>query len=727
MKHQAGIWVKAIIAGIVTVLICAFAVVMTSPHGDSPDLSYRSADYRVKVLANGDLKITEHIDVKLKDRDKPWRQLYQRYKLDPSQLTAITGVSVRNTTSGTTYTQADPVIPGTDTNGAWDSTYAGHWYLARVNGDDLEPYDASAGSPDGTLELGWNIPATSEASSLGFDITMTFKGVSTAYDDVAAFQWEPVGASNQVPIGKLTGTVTFPEGVTAKNSWAWLHYEGTSSTSRADDGSLKFTAYNVKSGDYLDLVAMLDVAKTSGIARHEDGEHKAILMAHEDQLEQAWKDSQRIKARTLVVEVTLAILVAIALAAWLIVSAVFSRRKAACPKDVVYRHDPPDMSPNNAARLNGVLENVSSSQTDARALSATMLSLASKHAIRILPGDSESYNGINVATTDPRALSAAIASSPAAQGMASGSSDNVTIAIEPASDNPGTRAQLNLCDSEDALLDFLQTVGHRVNSRVFDMGRMRESMSDWKSGARKQESMVERFTGEFAALAATTSNGRGALAAAVCSVVYGLGCMVLFNDNLAMQFALILPLAFCLAVCLSLTRFTGLNDNGKALAMQVEGLKQYLNDFSDFKDRGVLDLTLWDRYLVYAAAFGMSEQVMRQLAEAVPELSDPAWLDSNASDSLLYWMYRPVYWNTGFGTNSAAALGGAIAGASFSPSSFADLGTQLGAGFTEVQEAANTVLHPADSSGGGLSGGGFSGGGFGGGGGGTGGGSFGGR
>lgn len=727
MKHQTGIWVKAFLSGIIMTLICAFAVVMVSPHGDSPDLSYRSADYRVKVLANGDLKITEHIDVKLKDRDKPWRQLYQRYRLDPSQLTAITGVSVRNTTSGITYTQADPVIPGAATNGVWDSTYAGHWYLARVNGDDLEPYDASAGSSDGTLELGWNIPATSEADSLGFDITMTFEGVSTAYDDVAAFQWEPVGTSNQVPIGKLTGTVTFPEGVTAKDSWAWLHYEGTSTTSRADDGSLKFTAYNVKSGDYLDLVAMLDVAKTSGVARHEDGEHKAILMAHENQLEQAWKDSQRIKARTLVVEVTLAVLIAIALAVWLVVSTVFSRRKASCPKDVVYRHDPPDMSPNDAARLNGVLENVSSSQTDARALSATMLSLASKHAIRILPGDSESYNGINVATADHHALSAAIAASPAAQGMASGTSDNVTIAIEPASDNPGTRAQLNLCESEDALLDFLQTVGHRVNSRVFDMGRMRESMSDWKSGARKQESMVERFEGEFAALGATTSNGRGTIAAAVCSVLYGLACMALFNDNLAMQFALILPLAFCLAVCLNLTRFTGLNDNGKALATQVEGLKQYLDDFSDFKDRGVLDLTLWDRYLVYAAAFGMSEQVMRQLAEAVPELSDPAWLDSNASDSLLYWMYRPMYWRTGFGTNSAAALGGAIAGASFTPSSFADLGTQLGAGFTEVQQAAQTVLHPADSSGGGLSGGGFSGGGFGGGGGGAGGGSFGGR
>ncbi|KAB8299597.1 DUF2207 domain-containing protein [Bifidobacterium apri] len=727
MKHRTGVWAKAIVAGIFVTLVCVLAIVLFSRAGASPDLSYRSADYHVDVLPNGDLKITEHIDVKLDDRDKPWRQLYQRYKIDPDQLTGIADISVRNTTSGITYTQTDPVMPGEDTNGVWDSTYANHWYIARVNGDDLQSYDASETPSSGTVELGWNIPAISQADSLGFDITMTFQGVSTAYDDVAAFQWEPVGTTNQVPIGKLTGTVTFPRGITAKNSWAWLHYEGSSTTSRGSDGSLKFTAYNVQSGDYLDLVAMFDVTKTSGVARQREGTYKNTLITSENQKEKAWKERQSAQAAVLVVKVTAAVLIAIALVAWLVISTVFSRRKAACPKDVVYRHEPPDMSPNNAARLNGVLDDVSDEQTNARALSATMLSLASKHAIRILPGSSEAYDGINIVNPDARMLSTAIVASPVTQGMASGTSDNVTIVIEPVSDDPNTRKQLNLCDSEDALLDFLQTVGHRLNSRVFDMFRLRESIGDWESGARKQESMVERFKSEFALLNATTSNGISTIVAAICSVIYGLVCRELFVDNVAMQFALILPVVFCMTVCMCLRRGVGLTDNGRVLAMQVEGLKQYLNDFSDFKDRGVLDLALWDRYLVYAAAFGMSAQVMRQLAQAVPELSDPAWLDANASDSLLYWMYRPTYWNRGFGTNSAAAFGGAVAGTSFTPSTFADLGTQLDAGFAQVQDAVETVLHPVDSSGGGLSGGSFGGGGFGGGGGGAGGGSFGGR
>lgn len=48
--------------------------------------------------------------------------------------------------------------------------------------------------------------------------------------------------------------------------------------------------------------------------------------------------------------------------------------------------------------------------------------------------------------------------------------------------------------------------------------------------------------------------------------------------------------------------------------------------------------------MVYAAAFGISDRVMRELAKAYPQVNDPAWLDANASNSLFYWNYRPYGW-----------------------------------------------------------------------------------
>ncbi|MEZ5164304.1 MAG: DUF2207 domain-containing protein [Bifidobacterium adolescentis] len=47
-----------------------------------------------------------------------------------------------------------------------------------------------------------------------------------------------------------------------KNSWAWLHTKNTSTAKRGKNGSLLFSADDVRAGDYLDVVAMFDVSKS---------------------------------------------------------------------------------------------------------------------------------------------------------------------------------------------------------------------------------------------------------------------------------------------------------------------------------------------------------------------------------------------------------------------------------------------------------------------------------
>ena len=191
------------------------------------------------------------------------------------------------------------------------------------------------------------------------------------------------------------------------------------------------------------------------------------------------------------------------------------------------------------------------------------------------------------------------------------------------------------------------------------------------------------------------------------------------EQQLAVALVLGCPLLFGSAFVLCSMRRTGLTEEGRRLAGQVVGLKRYLEDFSDFSDRGVADLTLWDRYLVYAAAFGISDTVLKQLAEAYPELCDPSWLDSYATGHVVYWAYRP-YWYAH--TWSAGAVAPVADIASFS-ANVGNIGAHLDAGFADI---ASTFQAAAPGSSG-VSGGSFSGGGFGGSAGGSGGGSFGGR
>ena len=52
--------------------LVVFAIVIGAGlmlSGSSPDLSYRTLDYDVAVQADGSLKVTQHIDMKLRTRD----------------------------------------------------------------------------------------------------------------------------------------------------------------------------------------------------------------------------------------------------------------------------------------------------------------------------------------------------------------------------------------------------------------------------------------------------------------------------------------------------------------------------------------------------------------------------------------------------------------------------------------------------------------------------------
>ena len=715
--------------GVVAIMLLAIAL-----DDGSADLSYKTLDYDVQVQSNGDLKVTQHIDMKLADRsddngDHPWKQLYQQYMLKESDLTNITDISVRNVTTGETYQQGDIAIPSSYSTGEWNQEHAKQWYIADVSQGDSnpQPFDPAkdglvAGNTDNRskkIEIGWNIPVTTSASSMKFDITMTMQGVTTAYQDVATFQWEPFGANNQIPIGKVTGTITFPNDITADNSWAWLHTERTSTTERGDKGSLQFTVHDVRAGDYVDVVAMFDVDATSGVARTRDTTIKNGIMKSEARQEQQWRDQQRKKARIRLITWIAISVIGLVLCVIAVALALRSFNRSQYHGDIEYWRDEPEMSPASAAELLHMVDDKHSKTLSSRKMSASVLSLASRGAIAIYPGVAAMYQGIDMSQANNADIARLIANDPARTRDVGKTS---TVVILPVVfDNVQS---LRLCPSEQAALDLLVTASERIGSPVFDLDQMNENFSDWENGYKLQEKFTNTCDNEFAMLGATSICGGGAFAAGICAVMLAFLSMLYFGaiGNLALLAVISVPMMFASVFALSYLKLKGLTDNGQYLAGQVLGLKHYMEDFSEFKDRGVADMTLWGRYMVYATAFGISEKAMKQMLKAYPQLADPNWLDANASDSLLYWSYRSWYFNHRY-AGPASVETNSMDFSQFS-ANFGDIGAQLESGFADIQSTISAASPSGSFNG---SGGSFSGGGFGGSSGGSGGGSFGGR
>ena len=715
--------------GVVAIMLLAIAL-----DDGSADLSYKTLGYDVQVQSNGDLKVTQHIDMKLADRsdddgDHPWKQLYQQYMLKESDLTNITDISVRNVTTGETYQQGDIAIPSSYSTGEWNQEHAKQWYIADVSQGDSnpQPFDPAkdglvAGNTDDRskkIEIGWNIPVTTSASSMKFDITMTMQGVTTAYQDVATFQWEPFGANNQIPIGKVTGTITFPNDITADNSWAWLHTERTSTTERGDKGSLQFTVYDVRAGDYVDVVAMFDVDATSGVARTRDTTIKNGIMKSEARQERQWRDQQRKKARIRLITWIAIAVIGLVLCVIAVALALRSFNRSQYHGDIEYWRDEPEMSPASAAELLHMVADKHSKTLSSRKMSASVLSLASRGAIAIYPGVAAMYQGIDMSQANNADIARLIANDPARTRDVGKTS---TVVILPVVfDNVQS---LRLCPSEQAALDLLVTASERIGSPVFDLDQMNENFSDWENGYKLQEKFTNTCDNEFAMLGATSICGGGAFAAGICAVMLAFLSMLYFGaiGNLALLAVISVPMMFASVFALSYLKLKGLTDNGQYLAGQVLGLKHYMEDFSEFKDRGVADMTLWGRYMVYATAFGISEKAMKQMLKAYPQLADPNWLDANASDSLLYWSYRSWYFNHRY-AGPASVETNSMDFSQFS-ANFGDIGAQLESGFADIQSTISAASPSGSFNG---SGGSFSGGGFGGSSGGSGGGSFGGR
>lgn len=479
---------------------------------------------------------------------------------------------------------------------AWNSHYAKHWYVVATNRIDTEAYAYQPGK-DGIpiyqtwdeyqdydqgisgrkiqlLEIGWNIPATAKAKSLKFEVTMTLVA-TMLYSDVSKFQWEPVSELNETPIGKVTGTVRFLNGITASNSWAWLHYSGVSTTERGENGELKFAANNVRVGRYLDLVAAFDSSvmhDTSGGKAGQQYTPAGDWIRKRDydslaELKQCEKDKEtqaRAEQRNTVKKwaITLGIGLGISLIALIMAIFGFVRvRLVVRSRDVMYVHDIPQIGPVNVARIVSIMGLAPKHGYDHRQTAATLLSLAAKGAIAIYPGPASLYGGV-----------------------------------------------------------------------------------------------------ELTGLAAKTR-----------------------------------PLAL------------------RAVSQMLSG-------------SGAADLALWDQYLVYATAMGMSKRTLRELAKAYPQIQNPDWLDDNATDSLVYWNFRYASIgdthdgssraSTGDGTGLGFGLGPADSdhlGASFG--GILDFGAQLGSGFNEISatiRGAAPASASIDGSSGSFSGGGSGGGSFGG-------------
>ena len=682
-----------IAAAVVTAITAAVVLIMGfawhGARGGRAQVSYNAVDMRAQMLDNGDLRITQTFDYRLESRGTPWRQMFQQYTLSSDRLTTISDISVTDLTTGRTYTQDTVHSPSGYGDAGWDSTCAGHWYIADITQSQShpDPFDpeldaltaTAVGEPAQTkdVEIGWNIPSTRSAKSMRFELAMTWHGVATAYDDVVALEWEPFSALNSTPAARVTGTFTFPKGISESNSWAWLHTGAASETTRLDDGSLQFTVTDLPGGEYINVVVMAERQPTSAVSREQAGRMKQRILEQERREARIASNARQREAR----ERLVIWLIPAVLALLLVVGALVGAKRACAQgrrhtEALEYWREPPDMSPAAAAALiTDVMPGIQGSRDD-RQMTSTLLSLVTKGAVAIYPGSAAGYRGLDLSRADCVSIGQLIASDPRREADAAGM---CTLVIMPRVYTD--RAGLQLCRSESALLDVLLRASERIGLPVFDFGQMQAALKDWRQGYAWLRGFEDACNAEYQALHATVPVGVGARMLGGAAMIASWLTAFIYTaavGQVALALVISLPLLFAATFAAAISPRQAFTAQGEAYADQVGGLMRYMEDFSAFGDRGVFDTVLWGRYMVYAAAFGISDKLMEQMERAYPQLADPEWANVHASnDGLVYWSARRRAMRARGG---AFSMHGMHAGGSFSSmvsNSFSSVGSTI--------------------------------------------------
>ena len=85
---------------------------------------------------------------------------------------------------------------------------------------------------------------------------------------------------------------------------------------------------------------------------------------------------------------------------------------------------------------------------------------------------------------------------------------------------------------------------------------------------------------------------------------------------------IIASLSFTCSRIYSITykNFSALTEKGYEEQANWKGLIKYMNDYSLLKEKTAPDIVLWEKFLVYATVFGISEKVIKQLKVVHPEM-----------------------------------------------------------------------------------------------------------
>ncbi len=478
----------------------------------------------------------------------------------------------------------------------------------------------SVGAP---YNLTWYFEAQDETRT--FDISYTVTGAATAGPDIAELYWKWVGEDHPT-IGLVTATLHVPPGPGRLRAWGHGPLTGTV---HAVGDTVRFRAPEVPRGTFVEGRVAIPAARlgqlpATGPARLPRilAEERSWARAANDERSRAAEQATRERDARNALTLAIPLLIVAGAVTFLLVWRRWGREPAPLQDPGKYFRDLPDDPP---AVVVGLMHWGSLGPA---AFSATVLDLAQRgflnvrevHVDRVLLPDRTDYE--LTATDADRSTLKAFERTTLEQVFAGGSP------VMQSAIAKYSRAHQS--EAQSRWKSFEADAGTSLRSRRY------------VNGGRSKPFLLNVTVAVVIGLAG----------------VAGLGLRLWALGVLAIAWA---------AVQLALTPLLRQRSpEGHQRFLEWRGVRNYLRDFSQLEDAPVGHLVLWERYLVYAAALGVSDELAKGLAARIPPEQEAT--------------FAPWYVGAHPGSASFATIGSFSAGLAGTTSSFTPPSSGSGGG-----------------------------------------------
>ena len=607
-----------------------FIILTTIKSNASSNLHLKELAFDASIITDGSMNVTETWDIEIEETNT----LFKTFKTDMSKYSDITNVQVSEITSGSArnFTKINTLMYHVTKDS----------YYGMIN-------------DDGNFEIAWGVGLDDSSATKKYQISYTVEDAVAKYNDYAELYWQFIGEDFEIDADEITGIIILPEDANDLDDIkVWGHTENLNGEIYVTAlNEITFEVNNFISGRYVEVRSLFpkdmitNTNRTYNEDRYEEVVKEETKWANQANARRQWEEIKDDVIAGIFLLITVIVGIVFLIKTIKYVKKLKSIKKYKPEQELEYYRELPEKNttPGEAVYI---LEEPYNSFTSkfGKIFSATILDLKLKGCL-----------DLRVEKEDKK-------------------KEKIYIIKVKRIDDSLKREQ-------QAILNFISNA--YKSKKEIEIKDLEKYITSHSSSVQKLIKQTEKDIenellkdGKYTKTAKEEHKKYGNICGA-----YFFGAFMTFSWAFPLAAILLINGILCLKIRKRINVLTqkGINEKEK-----WKGLKKYMEDFSLLNEKEVPAIEVWEHYLVYATAFGISAKVLKQLKTIYPNIDE---LSSVNTSTYMYFMYH---------SNFSSSISRSV---SSSMSTSYSSGTGGGGGFSggggggrrpeEVEEADNAL------------------------------------